>query len=119
MPYSPNFWIASDTGENMLRGVEVYDPNLNTMVPDPDNPAKLPSDYIIEFLRTNQVARMGFNDLYPRVNWTPAELERLDMIQQNAATTLEDYQQVDDTFMRRQNVAGIYTTGPNGGRGGL
>lgn len=115
-----NFWIAEDTGQNTLKGVEVYDPDQNIMVPCPCNPAVLPSDYIVDFLRMNKFARLSFNDLRQQVtDWTPEEIERLDLIAQTAEYITPDYQNVDDNFMARQNTAGIYTAGPNGGRGGM
>jgi len=115
-----NFWIAEDTGQNTLRGVEVYDADRNMLVPDPDNPAVLPSDYIIEFLRMNKFARLSFNDLRQQVtDWTPGEIERLDAIAADSEYTLEDYQTLDDNFMARQNTAGVYTAGPKGGLCGM
>lgn len=114
-----NFWIAEDTGQNTLRGVEVWSDHLQMLVPDPANPAVLPTDYIVDFLRTNKFARLSFNDLRNSVQWTPEELERLDLIEITASTLTPDYQNVDDRFMARQNTAGIYTVGPNGGRGGF
>lgn len=115
-----NFWIAEDTGQNTLKGVEIWNPDLQMMVPDPENPAVLPSDYIVDFLRTNKYARLSFNDIRQQVtDWTPDEIVRLDAIAADADYTLEDYQTLDDNFMTRQNTAGIYTAGPNGGRGGM
>lgn len=115
-----NFWIAEDTGQNTLRGLEVWDENLQMLVPDIDYPAVLPSDYIVEFLRMNKFARLSFNDLRQQVtDWTPEEIARLDAIAKDSEYMLEDYQNVDDRFMARQNTAGIYTAGPNGGRGGM
>jgi len=114
-----NFWIAEDTGQNTLRGVEIWNEDLHMLVPDPSDPAVLPSDYIIEFLQMNKFARLSFNDLRQRVkDWTPAEIERLDMIAFNAALMATDYQTADDRFMASQNVVGVYTAGPNGGLGG-
>ena len=114
-----NFWIAEDTGQNTLRGVEIWDENLQMMIPDPDNPAVLPSDYIVEFLRTNKYARLSFNDIRQQVSdWTPGEIERLDLIAQTSEYLTFDYQNETDRFMAGQNVVGIYTAGPNGGRGG-
>jgi hypothetical protein len=111
-----NFWLAEDTGQNTLRGLEVWDENLQMMVPDPEYPAVLPADYITEFLRLNKFARMSFNDLRLQItDWTPDEIVRLDAIERDAQEMLEDYQTVDDRFMARQNTAGIYTAGPNGG----
>ena len=114
-----NFWIAEDTGQNTLRGIEVWDENLQMLVPDLENPAVLPSDYIVEFLRMNKFARLSFNDLRQQVtDWTPEEITRLDSIAADAEYTLEDYQTRDDNFMSRQNTPGIYTAGPKGGQGG-
>ena len=113
-----NFWIAEDTGQNTLRGIEVFDADMGMLVPDPEHPAVLPFDYIVDFLRTNKYARLSFNDLRHRVQWTPEEIERLDLIEITAGGLMTaDYQNVDDRFMARQNTAGIYTAGPNGGRG--
>lgn len=113
-----NFWIADDTGQNTLKGVEVWDDQLQTLVPDPDNPAVLPSDYIVSFLRTNKFARLSFNDLRDQVtDWTPAEILRLDAIARDSEYMTFDYQNEDDRFMAGQNVVGIYTAGPKGGLG--
>jgi len=119
VPPTGNFWIAQDTGQNTLRGVEVYNAELNQMVPCPCNPAVLPSEFIIDFLRTNKFARLSFNDLRQQVtDWTDEEIQRLDLIAQTAEYMTFDYQNENDRFQARQNTAGIYTAGPNGGRGG-
>ncbi len=111
-----NFWIASDTGENMLRGNFIIDPVYNTQIPNPENPARLDDDYIIAFLRTNKFARMSFNDLYPRVQWTPEERERLDRLHNSVTFMQVDESENDDRFMHRMNTQSpIRTSGPNGG----
>jgi len=110
-----NFWLLPDTGENMLKGTDTYDEEIQEWVPDVDNPAKLPRDYITDMLLTNPIARLGYNDLRNTPIWTEGEIARLDAIAGYCGTIPVDNQVDSDRFQARFNRGPIYTTGPRGG----
>lgn len=97
-------WWIDNVGRNTLRGVPG----------DLTNPPILPDDYIFDFLRRIPEARESFNRLYPTM--LPEEKERLDSIAQGALYVQPDIKATEDAFQRSQNAAGIFTTGPYGGR---
>ena len=102
-------WWHSDDGENMLRGV----------ITDPDNPPRLPDDYIMAFLTRIPEARDAFNRMVPNMLWE--EQERLNALYHQ----IEDKLVVDpvlqsDYIQNKWNKANIKVCGKYGGtrRGG-
>ena len=110
-------WWNDDAGTNLLRGVDRFDKETNRWLPDPQDPCKLPRDVIIDFLRRIPQARSSFDRDYARLDWSEAELRRIDEISIAAKNMLVDEKTNGDAFQKRWNTAGIYTTGPNGGKG--
>jgi len=97
-------WWVDDSGINTLKGVPG----------DPTNPPMLREDYIFDFLRKIPAARDSYNRIYPTL--LPEEKARLDLIVDGGALFLQpDIQGTEDNFQRRQNTAGIFTTGRFGG----
>lgn len=110
-----NFWLYPDTNQNSLKGTDTFDEETQQWIPDIDNPAVLPRDYILEMLQSNKIARMGYNDLRNEPIWTEAEIARLDSIASFTATIAVDNQVDSDIFQSRMNRSPIYTTGRRGG----
>lgn len=102
-----NWWIATGN-QNMLKGVPG----------DAQNPAKLPDDYIVDFYSRIPQAKTDFHVLYPSL--LPEERNRLStLLADNPQASLSPMSPRDreDAFQKNWNTAGIYTTGPLGGRG--
>jgi hypothetical protein len=100
-------WWLSDTGDNMLKGVE----------DDVLNPYRLSDDTIQEFLRRIPEARASFERLFPTL--LLEEQERLSPLYGYAShNPVRDPTTTSDSFQRSQNTAGIHTTGPKGGGSG-
>ena len=96
------FWI-DNVGQNLLKGIEG----------DDSNPPRLALADILDFLRRIPESRDSFNRLYPLL--LPEEQERLEPVIQGARFVIPDHKAIQDDFQRRQNTAGIRTTGPYGG----
>ena len=116
-----NWWITDDSQMNMLRGVDEWDELEYRWKPiagdGTDIGCRLPRSFIIQFLRENKLARLGFNNLRytGTVDWTDREIARLDEIEQTARLMEPDYQSREDAFQKSMNRGPIYTTGPKGG----
>jgi len=108
-----NWWFYPN-GLNALGGLDTWDAEEFVWVKDSDNPAILDRETIVTLLRMIPAARLGFNLLYPTM--TDDEKERLDAIYQDAKFMVRDPKDIEDTFQSKQNKAGIYTTGPRGGK---
>jgi len=131
-------WWVYPNGINMLEGLDFWstipdfglipgtttpDPNVCNCTPpepghwepDPDNPARLPRDVIIDFLRRIPEARSSFCRLFRLMS--TEEQERLTWIAMMAKLFKRDPKLWDDLFQKGQNTVGIYTTGPKGGIG--
>lgn len=100
-----NYWNRIGDNENTLRGVPG----------DPDNPVRLPDDFIIFALQTSTEARAAFDKILPSL--LPEEQARLQKILDDHPDVrfVEDSQNIADATQRIHNRAGIYTTGPRGG----
>jgi hypothetical protein len=97
-------WWDSDTGENMLAGVDG----------DLANPVRLPDDYIVSFLQRIPAARDSFNRMVG--NMLPEEQERLYRLYQSAiGNEVADPVILSDTFQNQWNTQGVKTCGPRGG----
>jgi len=94
-----NWWIDNQ-GRNNLAGIPG----------DPDNPAILPDDVIIDILINIPVAKQDFQNMLPYL--TGAEQARLNALVLRNPLTLQpfpfDDQQAADTFMGGQNVPGVH-----------
>lgn len=101
--YCMREWWVDNVGQNLLKGVDG----------DADNPIRLTDVFIHDFLRRIPAARESFNRLFPTL--LPEERERLTPIAESATFVQPDHKEVEDEFQRRQNTAGIHTTGPRGG----
>jgi hypothetical protein len=105
----------------MLRGVDVYDEHEYLWRPiqgdGTDIGCRLPRSFIIQFLRENKVARLGFNTLRygNTVDWTEREIARLDECEHTARLMEPNYQAREDAFQANMNKGPIYTTGTRGG----
>jgi len=105
----PGEWWDSDTGQNMLAGVEG----------DVDNPPLLPSDYIIAFLQKIPAARSSLKRMVG--NMLPEEQDRLlSLLATAEANPVVDPTMLADQFQLDWNRQGVLTTGRYGGtrRGG-
>jgi len=102
-------WWFNNSGLNLLKGVEG----------DPDNPIRLSSAYIVDFLRRIPAARDSFNRLVPTM--LEGEQTRLRALVAGwVQYALPDDKALEDRFQAAQNTVGIRTTGKYGGtrRGG-
>jgi hypothetical protein len=96
-------WWTSDTGDNMLAGVEG----------SADNPVRLPSDYILTFLQKIPDARKSFDRMIG--NMLPEEQDRLRPLRETAEyTQVADPVITSDAFQSEWNTQGIFTTGYRG-----
>ncbi len=95
------FWV-NNSGQNLLAGVD---------------PPVLEDEFILDFLRRIPDARASFERLYPTME--PEERERLRDLAEGLPLWIPPTVR-EDFFQKRQNTAGIFTTGPRGGsrRGG-
>lgn len=100
-------WWYNNSGLNLLKGVEG----------DVNNPIRLPSATIIDFLRRIPAARDSFNRLVP--NMLEEEQIRLRKLAESCPSLDTGYRYEDD-FQALQNRQGVRTTGRFGGtrRGG-
>lgn len=102
-------WWHSDDGENMLKGVHG----------DPDNPPKLPDDYIVSFLIRIPEAREAFNRMVPQL--LPEEQDRCYALQACTVDRLIiDPVIKSDYVQTKWNTENVLTAGKYGGtrRGG-
>ena len=106
-------WWITPNKINMLSGLDTWNSETLSWDNDAENPARLHRYHIIEFLKQHPEARNSFNRLYP--NMTEEEKLRLDDIAKAAKHMTRSPKEVEDTFQRRQNTVGIYTTGKRGG----
>lgn len=114
------YWTFA--GRNGLAGVEgTYEdtPSGVVYVPNPLNPAVLPSDQILNALSISHAARASFNALYPSL--LPEEQERLDTLLEANPKIRKGLEIDDNTFwdrVQRQAIRSvpIYTVGRNGGQ---
>lgn len=84
--------------------------NLAGIPGDPDNPAVLSDDCIVDLLINIPVAKRDFEALVP--NMTPEEQVRLNGLVARYPITLQPFpfndQQVEDNFQRSQNTPGVH-----------
>jgi len=102
-------WWTSDTGDNMLAGVDG----------DFDNHIRLPDDYIVAFLQKIPAARESFDRMVG--NMLPEEQVRLRRLAAGAESVFSlDPVVLSDSFQDNWNKQGVKTCGPYGGtrRGG-
>lgn len=97
-------WWVSDTGENMLAGL----PGSY------DNPARLPDDYILNFLICIPDARKSFDRLIG--NMLPEEQERLRPLRLASDNQrIQDPGILSDMFMTSMNRHPVYSNGTRAG----
>ena len=108
-----NEWWITHNGINMLSGLDYFNEETGMYDNDPTNPARLNRYDIIEFLKTIPLARSSFDRLYPTMS--DEEKVRLDEIAKASKYMMKEPQSVEDTFQKRVNTQGIYTTGRRGG----
>ena len=93
-------WWFDDQGRNNLAGV----------CGDPTNPPVLPDAVIIDILINIPIAKTDFLSLLPTM--LPEEQARLNELVALHPITLQPFPfndvDIDDTFQRLQNTAGIY-----------
>ncbi len=93
-------WWFDNQGRNNLAGIPG----------DPDNPAILTDDVIVDLLINIPVAKKDFAALVP--NMTPDEQTRLNGLVARYPITLQPFpfndQEVEDNFMRSQNTPGVH-----------
>lgn len=106
-------WWITPNGINMLGGLDVFNSETGMYDNDPNNPAKLNRNDIIDFLKTIPSARSSFNRLYPTMSTD--EKSRLDEIAVASKFMIRNPKEVEDNFQKRLNTQGIYTTGKRGG----
>ena len=84
--------------------------NLAGIPDDPDNPAILPDDVIVDLLINIPVAKRDFELLVPTM--TPDEQVRLNGLVSRYPITLQPFpfndQEVEDNFMKSQNTPGVH-----------
>lgn len=106
-------WWVTASGANLLSGLDSFNSDTGVWENDTNNPALLHRYHIIEFLKEIPAARDSFNRLYPTMG--EEEKERLDEIAHASKFRAKNPKDVEDTFQRRMNTVGIYTTGKRGG----
>jgi hypothetical protein len=93
-------WWFDNQGRNNLAGIPG----------DPDNPAILTDDVIVDLLINVPIAKKDFEALVP--NMTADEQVRLNGLVARYPITLQPFpfndQEVEDNFMRSQNTAGVH-----------
>jgi len=100
-----DYWNRIGDNKNTLKGVPG----------DSSNPALLEDDFIIFALQHSAEARATLEKILPSL--LPEEQARIQTLLDNhpdSRLIVED-QTVSDSVQRKQNTAGIYTTGPRGG----
>lgn len=106
-------WWITPNGTNMLSGLDVFNVETGMYDNDETNPAKMNRYDIIDFLKSIPLARASFNRIYPTMS--AEEKIRLDEIAKACKFVPRNPKDVEDTFQRRMNTQGIYTTGKKGG----
>lgn len=93
-------WWYDNQGRNNLAGIPG----------DPENPAVLPDHIIVELLVSIPIAKQDFQSLVPGMR--PDEQVRLNALVARNPLTLQPFpfndQEVEDRFMRSQNVPGVH-----------
>lgn len=93
-------WWFDNQGRNNLAGIPG----------DPDNPAILPDDVIVNLLINVPIAKRDFVALVPLM--TAEEQDRLNGLVARNPLTLQPFpfndQEVEDRFMKSQNTPGVH-----------